>query len=114
MRISGLFGKTQREVPADAETVSHQLLLRAGMIRQLAAGIYSYLPLALRSLKKIENIVREEMDKAGGQEVLLPVVQPLELFEKTGRDKVYGPILFKLYDRRDDEVSLDEIERIII
>jgi len=77
MRISKLFGKTQREVSAEAETVSHQLLLKAGMIRQVAAGVYSYLPLAWRVLKKIENIIREEMEKAGGQELAMPVLQPL-------------------------------------
>ena len=71
MRISKLFGKTQREAPAEAETVSHQLLLRAGMISQIAAGVYSYLPLAWRVLKKIETIIREEMDAAGGQEQVL-------------------------------------------
>ena len=90
MRISGLFGKTQREVPAEADTVSHQLLLKAGMIYQVAAGIYSYLPLAWRALRKIENIIRDEMDAAGGQELMMPVLQPLELWQKTGRDKAFG------------------------
>ena len=66
MRVSKLFGKTQREIPAEADTISHQLLVRAGMIRQVVAGVYSYLPLAWRVLKKIENIIRDEMDKAGG------------------------------------------------
>ncbi|MFC1920995.1 proline--tRNA ligase [Chloroflexota bacterium] len=106
MRISKLFGKTQREVPAEADTVSHQMLLRAGMIRQLAAGVYSYLPLGLRSLKKIENIIRDEMDKAGGQEVLLPVLQPLELWQESGREAVLGQTLFKLYDRRERRMAL--------
>ena len=80
MRTSELFGKTQRELPAEADTPSHQLLLRAGMIRQTAAGVYSYLPLAWRALNKIENIIRDEMDKAGGQELMMPVLQPLELW----------------------------------
>ena len=79
MRISQLFGKTQREIPTEADTISHQLLLRAGMISQVAAGVYSYLPLGWRVLKKIENIIRDEMDKAGGQELSMPVLQPLEL-----------------------------------
>ena len=106
MRISKLFGKTQREVPAEAETISHQLLLKAGMIYQVAAGVYSYLPLAWRVLKKIENIIREEMDKAGGQELMLPVLQPLELWQKTGRDLAFGKGLFTLSDRRDRKLAL--------
>ncbi len=106
MRISKLFGKTQRELPAEADTVSHQLLLRAGMIRQVAAGVYSYLPLAWRVLKKIENIIREEMDKADGQELMLPALQPLELWQKTGRDRAFGQGLFTLYDRRERRLAL--------
>ncbi len=93
MRISKLFGKTQREIPAEADTISHQLLLRAGMIRQVAAGVYSYLPLAWRVLRKIENIIREEMDKAGGQELRMPVLQPLELWQESGRDLAFGQAL---------------------
>jgi prolyl-tRNA synthetase len=106
MRLTKLFGKTQREMPAEADTISHQLLLRAGMISQLAAGVYSYLPLAWRSLKKIENIIRDEMDKAGGQEITMPVLQPIELWEKTGRAQAFGPILFKLVDRRERTLVL--------
>ena len=106
MRISKLFGKTQREVPAGADTVSHQLLLRAGMIHQVAAGIYSYLPLAWRVLKKIENIIREEMDKAGGQELMMPILQPVELWQETGRDGAFGKGLFTLSDRRDRTLVL--------
>lgn len=106
MRISKLFGKTQREVSAEAETVSHQLLLKAGMIHQVAAGVYSYLPLAWRVLKKIENIIRDEMDKAGGQELMLPVLQPLELWQETGRDLAFGKGLFTLSDRRDRKLAL--------
>ncbi|MBA7639673.1 Proline--tRNA ligase [subsurface metagenome] len=106
MRISKLFGKTQREVPAEAEIASHQLLLRAGMIHQVAAGVYSYLPLAWRVLKKIENIIRDEMDKAGGQELMLPVLQPLELWQETGRDLAFGKSLFILSDRRDRKLAL--------
>jgi prolyl-tRNA synthetase len=106
MRISKLFGKTQREVPAEAETVSHRLLLRAGMISQVAAGVYSYLPLAWRVLRKIENIIRDEMDKAGGQELSMPVLQPLELWQETGRDQAFGRGLFTLSDRRDRKLIL--------
>ena len=106
MRISKLFGKTLREVPAEADTVSHQLLVRAGMVNQLVAGVYSYLPLAWRVLKKIENIIREEMDKAGGQELSLPVLQPLELWQLTGRDQAFGKGLFILCDRRERQLAL--------
>ncbi|MDO8716295.1 MAG: proline--tRNA ligase, partial [Dehalococcoidales bacterium] len=106
MRISELFGKTQREIPAEADTASHQLLLRAGMIRQLTAGVYSYLPLAWRALNKIENIIRDEMDKAGGQELMMPVLQPLELWQQTGRDIAQGKVLFTLTDRRDHKLAL--------
>ncbi len=106
MRLSKLFGKTQREIPAEADTVSHQLLLRAGLIRQLAAGVYSYLPLAWRVLKKIESIVRDEMNKAGGQELSMPVLQPIELWQKTGRDLAFGQGLFVLSDRKERQLAL--------
>jgi len=106
MRISQLFGKTLREIPAEAETASHQLLLRAGMIQQVAAGVYSYLPLGWRVLKKIENIIRDEMDKAGGQELMMPVLQPLELWQETGRDQAFGQSLFTLCDRRERDLCL--------
>jgi prolyl-tRNA synthetase len=106
MRVSKLFGKTQKETPAEAETASHRLLLRAGMINQVAAGVYSYLPLGLRVLKKIANIIRDEMDKAGGQELMMPVLQPLELWQETGRDKAFGRGLFTLTDRRERKLVL--------
>ena len=106
MRISKLFGKTQREIPAEADMASHQLLLRAGMIHQITAGVYSYLPLAWRVLKKIENIIREEMDAAGGQELMMPVLQPLELWQETGRDEAFGKGLFTLSDRKDRTLVL--------
>ncbi|MFC2024868.1 proline--tRNA ligase [Chloroflexota bacterium] len=106
MRISKLFGKTQREIPAEADTTSHQLLLRAGMIRQVVAGVYSYLPLAWRALRKIENIIRDEMNKAGGQELMLPTLQPLELWQETGRDLAFGEGLFTLLDRRERQLAL--------
>jgi prolyl-tRNA synthetase len=106
MRISKLFGKTQREAPAEAETVSHQLLLKAGMIHQVAAGVYSYLPVGWRVLKKIGNIIRDEMDRAGGQELIMPVLQPLELWQETGRDLAFGKGLFTLSDRRERQLVL--------
>src|SRR4030042_576061 len=106
MRVSKLLGKTQRETPADADTISHQLLLRAGMVSQVAAGVYAYLPLAWRSLKKIEEIIRDEMNKAGGQEITMPVLQPIELWQKSGRDQAMGKTLFTLNDRRDRKLAL--------
>ena len=106
MRFSKLFGKTLRQAPAEAESVSHQLLLRAGMIAQEAAGIYSYLPLGWRVLKKIENVIREEMDKAGGQELMLPVLQPFELWQQSGRDLSFGKSLFTLTDRKEHTLAL--------
>ncbi|MFO7997199.1 MAG: proline--tRNA ligase [Dehalococcoidia bacterium] len=106
MRFSKLFGKTLRQAPAEAESVSHQLLLRAGMIAQEAAGIYSYLPLGWRVLRKIENIIREEMNKAGGQDLMLPVLQPFELWQKSGRDVSFGKSLFTLTDRKEHTLAL--------
>ncbi len=106
MRVSKLLGKTQREIPAEADTISHQLLLRAGMVSQVAAGVYTYLPLAWRSLKKIEEIIRDEMNKAGGQEITMPVLQPIELWQKSGRDQAMGKTLFTLNDRRERKLAL--------
>ena len=106
MRLSRLFGRTQREVPSEADTASHQLLLRAGMLRQLTAGVYCYLPLAWRVLRKIEDIIRDEMNKAGGQELSLPVLQPIELWRKTGRDTSFGKSLFTLCDRKERQLAL--------
>ena len=114
MRVSRLFGKTLREVPADADTISHQYLLRAGMISQLTAGIYSFLPLGQRILTKIENIIRDESNKAGGQEVMLPVLHPLEIWQKSGRDSILGEILFHLKDRRGHELVLGPTHEEII
>ena len=101
MRMSQLFLRTLRDDPSDAEVDSHRLLVRAGFIRKVAAGVYSWLPLGYRVLRKVEQIVREEMDAAGAQELLLPIVQPLELWQRTGREKAYGPLMFKLTDRKD-------------
>jgi len=106
VRFSKLFGKTLRQAPAEAESVSHQLLLRAGMIAQEAAGIYSYLPMGWRVLKKIENVIREEMDKAGGQELMLPVLQPFELWQQSGRYVSFGKSLFTLTDRKEHTLAL--------
>jgi len=108
MRISKLFARTLRETPADAEMVSHRLLLRAGLIRQLAAGIYSYLPLGWRALRKIEQILREEMDAVGGQEILMPVAQPAELWRESGRydAPAPGPALLRFVDRGAHEMVL--------
>jgi prolyl-tRNA synthetase len=106
MRFSKLFGKTLRQAPAEAESVSHQLLLRAGMIAQEAAGIYSYLPMGWRVLKKIENVIREEMDKSGGQELMLPVLQPFELWQQSGRYVSFGRSLFTLTDRKEHTLAL--------
>jgi prolyl-tRNA synthetase len=106
MRVSGLFGKTLRQAPTEAESVSHQLLLRAGMVAQEAAGVYSYLPLGWRVLRKIEYIIRDEMDKAGGQEVMLPVLQPLEFWQQSGRDVSFGKSLFTLTDRKEHMLAL--------
>lgn len=99
MRASKFLISTVKETPADAEVISHQLMLRAGMIRKLAAGIYSWLPLGLRALRKVETIVREEMNRAGAQELLMPAVQPAELWVESGRWEKYGPELLRLKDR---------------
>ena len=114
MRISKLFSKTTREVPTDADTIGHQLMVRSGLINQLAAGIYSYLPLGWRLLRKIENIVREEMDKAGGQEVNLPVLSPNELWVQSGRDVLMKDVLFHLYDRRERKLTMGPTHEEII
>jgi len=106
MYFSRLLGKTLREVPAEADSVSHQLLLRAGYIQQLATGVYSYLPLGWRTVTKIIKIVREEMDWAGGQELQLPALQPVELWQTSGRFDAFGKILFTLKDRREHDFVL--------
>lgn len=99
MRASQYLIATLKETPADAEVISHQLMLRAGMIRKLASGLYTWLPMGLRTLRKVERIVREEMDKAGAQEVLMPAIQPAELWQESGRWEQYGPELLRLNDR---------------
>ena len=99
MRFSKSFIKTLKETPKEAETASHKLLLRASMIKKLTSGVYTYLPLGYKALKKVENIVREEMDRAGAQEILMPVLQPAELWKESGRWEVMGPLMMKLQDR---------------
>jgi len=99
MRHSQLFAPTLRDIPAEAEVISHQLLLRSGFIRRVTSGVYDYLPLGLRVLRKIENIVREEMNRAGAQELLMPMVQPAELWQKSGRWEKYGRELLRVTDR---------------
>ncbi|WP_144776541.1 proline--tRNA ligase [Marinobacter maritimus] len=99
MRASRYLIATQKETPSDAEVISHQLMLRAGMIRKLAAGLYTWLPMGLRTLRKVERIVREEMDKSGAQEVLMPAVQPAELWQESGRWEQYGGELLRMNDR---------------
>ena len=106
MKMSKLFGRTLREDPGEAELVSHRLLLQAGMINRVASGVYSYLPLAWRSIRKIEEIIRQEIDKAGGQEIKLGILQPRDLWKLSGRDDVYGPDMLRLKDRRDRDLVL--------
>ncbi|MBB3183398.1 prolyl-tRNA synthetase [Halomonas fontilapidosi] len=101
MRASQLLIATLKETPADAEVISHQLMLRSGMIRRLTSGLYTWLPMGLKTLRKVERIVREEMDRAGAQEVLMPAVQPAELWQESGRWEQYGPELLRLKDRHE-------------
>ncbi len=106
MKWSQFFLPTLREAPKDAEVISHVLTLRAGLIRRLGSGAYSYLPLGLRALHKAAAIVREEMNRTGAQEVLLPALQPVELWKQTGRYSVLGDVLIRFKDRTDKEVAL--------
>ncbi len=106
MRYSQLLLPTLKESPAEAEVVSHILLLRAGFIRKLTAGIYTYMPFGLAAIRKVENIVREEMNRAGAQELLMPMVQPADLWKETGRYEKYGPELLRFHDRHERESCL--------
>ena len=103
MRASQFFIATQKEAPSDAELISHKLMVRAGLIKKLGSGLYSWMPLGLRVLRKVENIVRDEMNKAGALELLMPAVQPKELWEETGRWAVFGPQMLKIQDRHERE-----------
>ena len=114
MKMSKLFVQTLREFPSDAEVISHKLLVRAGYIRKLSMGIYNYLPLMWRVIRKVENIIREEMDKAGAQELLMPFVQPKELWEESGRWGAYGGELMRLKDRHGREMCLGPTHEEII
>jgi prolyl-tRNA synthetase len=114
MRTSQFPLSTVKEIPADAEIASHKLMIRAGLIRKLAAGVYTWLPLGLRVLRKVEHIVREEMNKAGGLEVLMPALQPAELWQETGRWEKYGPELARLQDRHHREFCLGPTHEEII
>ena len=114
MRTTQFPLNTVKETPADAEIASHQLMIRAGLIRKLAAGLYSWLPLGLRVLRKVEKITREEMEKAGALEVLMPALQPAELWQETGRWEQYGPELARLKDRHDREFCLGPTHEEII
>jgi prolyl-tRNA synthetase len=106
MLASKLYAPTLRETPADADVISQQYMLRAGFIRKMANGLYTYLPLAWKSIRKIEAIVREEMERAGSQEIMMPIVQPAEIWQESGRWKVYGAEMIRLKDRHDREYCL--------
>jgi prolyl-tRNA synthetase len=106
LRTTQLYAPTLRQTPAEAEVVSHQLMLRAGMIRKAAGGVYTYLPLAWRVLRKIEHIIREEMDAADGQELAMPIMQPAELWQQTGRWDIFGEEMFRLQDRHGRQFCL--------
>ena len=114
MRTSKLYAPTLRQTPAEAEVPSHQLMLRAGFIRKVAGGVYTYLPLAWRTLRKIEQIIREEMDAKDGQELALPILQPAELWKETGRWEVFGEEMFRLVDRHNREFCLGPTHEEII
>ena len=114
MKASQTFISTLKEAPADAEVASHQLMLRAGMIKRLGAGIYNYMPLGLRVIRKVEAIIREEMDRAGSVELLMPVVQPAELWQETGRFQNMGPELLRVKDRHDRDYVIQPTSEEVI
>lgn len=114
MRASRFFISTLKEAPSDAEIISHQLMLRAGMIRRLGSGIYNYLPMGLRVIRKVEHIVREEMDRAGAIELLMPLVQPAELWQETGRWEKMGPELLRLKDRHGRDYAMQPTSEEVI
>jgi prolyl-tRNA synthetase len=114
MKASHFFVSTLKEAPADAEVVSHQLMLRAGFIKRLSAGIYTYMPMGLRVIRKIEEIVREEMNRAGAVELLMPVVQPAELWQESGRFQKYGPELMRVKDRHDRDFVIQPTSEEVI
>ena len=114
MKASQFFISTQKEAPADAEVMSHKLMMRAGFIKRLGAGIYSYMPMGLRVIRKVEAIIREEMDRAGAVELLMPVVQPAELWQESGRFQKYGPELLRLKDRHDRDFVIQPTSEEVI
>src|ERR1700710_2188301 len=109
MKASQFFVSTLKEAPADAEVASHKLMMRAGMIKRLGAGIYNYMPMGLRVIRKVEGIIREEMNRAGAVELLMPVVQPAELWQETGRFDKMGPELLRVKDRHDRDFIIQPI-----
>src|SRR6266516_4438041 len=114
MRASVLFARTLREAPTEAEIASHQLLLRAAFIRKVMAGAYTWLPLGWRTLRKVEQIVREEMDASGAQEIRMPIILPSEPWKVTGRWQTYGDLMFKLKDRHDREMGLGPTQEEVV
>src|SRR5690606_3399825 len=114
MRASNYHINTLKEAPSEAEVASHQLMTRAGMIRKVAGGIYTYMPMGLKVLRKIENIVRQEMDAAGAIELLMPVVQPAELWMESGRWEQYGPELLRIKDRHGRDFVLQPTSEEVI
>ena len=114
MKASQFFLATQKEAPAEAEVISHQLMLRAGLIKRLAAGIYNYMPMGLRVIRKVEAIIREEMNRAGAVELLMPVVQPAELWQESGRFQQYGPELLRVKDRHDRDFVIQPTSEEVI
>ena len=114
MRVSNFFLSTLKEAPAEAELVSHRLMLRAGLIRRLGSGIYSLMPMGLRVARKVEAIVREEMNRAGAVEMSMPVVQPAELWQESGRWQAYGPELLRLKDRHERDFVIQPTSEEVI
>ena len=114
MKASQFFISTLKEAPADAEITSHQLMMRAGLIKRLGAGIYTYMPMGLRVIRKVEAIIREEMNRAGAVELLMPVVQPAELWQESGRFQKYGPELLRLKDRHERDFVIQPTSEEVI
>ena len=114
MKSTQFFVSTLKEAPADAEVVSHKLMMRAGLIKRLGAGIYSYMPMGLRVIRKVEQIIREEMNRAGAVELLMPVVQPAELWQETGRFDKMGPELLRVKDRHERDFIIQPTSEEVI
>ena len=111
MKASNFYISTLKEAPAEAELISHQLMIRAGLIRRLGSGLYNWMPIGLRVLRKIESIIRDEMNKAGAIELLMPAIQPSDLWEETGRWDVFGPQMLKINDRHDRSFCFGQLTR---